>query len=104
MLLIAAPRAGGALFGIPAADPALPYLRALGFRDLALALYLAGHVLRGDRGGLRLVLVASALIPVCDVVLVAAHQGLSAWLNLLLHVAGAAALLGTAALLRDAGR
>jgi hypothetical protein len=95
ILFVAAPAVAASVFGIPApVGPAEAYIRAIGFRDLALALYLAGLAAWSTRGALSLVLGASVLIPVCDIALVALVSGPS--LSLLLHAAAGACLAGLA--------
>ena len=91
LLFVAAPRWGAALFGIPAPEgPGLAYVRAIGFRDLVLALYLVALTLFASRRALRLVLGLTTIIPACDVVLVAAVTGVSSPGHLALHGASAA--------------
>jgi hypothetical protein len=102
VVIIAVPRWGVALFGIPAPDgPALAYVRAIGFRDLALALYLIALTLVGSRRALSAVLALTVVIPACDLALVAAQTGLAAPAHLALHGASAA---GFAALALWIGR
>ena len=85
-LFVAAPALGAAVFGIPAPDGAgLAYVRALGLRDLALGLYLAGLVLFSSRRAVGVVLGATVVIPVGDALLVLAREGLSSPGHLLLH-------------------
>ena len=101
LVFVLAPAPASALFGIPASEAAHPYVRALGFRDLALALYLFGLLIWASRRALRIVLGASVLIPACDVVLVASVTGLSHPLSLSLHAGAGACLAGLAFWLRD---
>jgi uncharacterized protein DUF4267 len=85
-LFVAAPALGAAVFGIPAPDgPGLAYVRALGLRDLALGLYLLGLVRFCSRRAVGVVLAATVVIPVGDVLLVLAREGLSSPGHLLLH-------------------
>jgi hypothetical protein len=85
-LFILAPVWGAALFGIPAPEGlGQAYLRAIGFRDLALGFYIAALTLFSTRRALVIVMCVTVLIPVCDVVLVAAVRGLSSPGHLLLH-------------------
>jgi len=85
-LFILAPRWGATLFGIPAPeDRGLAYVQAIGFRDLALALYIIGLALFSSRRALSTVLAFTVLIPVGDVGLVAAVTGLSSPGHLALH-------------------
>ncbi|NNM74804.1 DUF4267 domain-containing protein [Enterovirga aerilata] len=93
LCFVAAPRLGAVIFGIEAAEPAaLAYVRAIGFRDLALALYIFGLAAAASRRALSLVLAASLVIPACDIALVLSVAGWSAMPQLLIHLAGAAAL------------
>lgn len=87
ILFVAAPEPAANVFGIPAHRAAHPYIRALGFRDLALALYLAGLVWTANVGALKVVLGASVLIPICDVALILTHAGWSAIGSIALHAA-----------------
>lgn len=97
LVIIAVPRPASILFGIAAeGEAALAYVRALGFRDLALSLYLLvlpGTSLRASRRLLGL----SAVIPAGDFALVLAESGFSTLLPLLLHAASGIVLLILAA-------
>ena len=85
-LFVAAPAPGAAVFGIPVSDgPGLTYMRALGLRDLALGLYLLGLALFSSRRAVGVVLAATVAIPVGDMLLVLAREGLSSPGHLLLH-------------------
>ncbi|WP_046868685.1 DUF4267 domain-containing protein [Microvirga massiliensis] len=89
-LFILVPIAGAALFGIPAPEGiGQSYLRAIGFRDLALGLYIAGLTLFATRSAVVIVLAVTVLIPLCDIVLVAIARGLSSPGHLLLHAGSA---------------
>lgn len=95
-LLILAPAAGSRLFGLPAeGDPALAYVRALGVRDLALALWLL-VLPRLSLGAARALVGLGAVIPAGDLLLLLAERGLSAPGPLLLHTASGLALLALA--------
>jgi hypothetical protein len=95
LLFVVAPQIAASVFGIAAPPgPGEAYIRAIGFRDLALALYLAGLAAWSTRGALSLVLGASVLIPICDIALVALVSGPSP--SLLLHAAAGACLAGLA--------
>ncbi|MFC3124264.1 DUF4267 domain-containing protein [Pseudoroseomonas globiformis] len=95
-VFIAAPPLGATLFGIPADnDQARAYLRALALRDLALGLYLGGLLRFGSRRGLGVVLVATVVIPLGDLLLVLSWQGPVSPLHLLLHAGSAAVTGGT---------
>ena len=96
-----APRFGAWLFGIEAAEgSALAYVRALGFRDVALALYIFGLIALGTRRGLSVVLAASLVIPACDVALVLSVSGWSSIGQVFVHLAGAAGLAAVSFWLR----
>jgi hypothetical protein len=91
MLFVLAPVAGAALFGNPAPEGiGQAYLRAIGFRDLALGLYIGALALLATRRALVIVLGITVLIPVCDVALVAVMRGLTSPGHLLLHAGSAA--------------
>ena len=85
-LFVAAPALGAAVFGIPAPDGAgLAYVRAVGLRDLALALYLIGLARFSSRRAAGVVLAATVVLPVGDALLVLAREGPSSPGHLLLH-------------------
>ncbi|GJE48706.1 hypothetical protein GOFOIKOB_1738 [Methylobacterium tardum] len=98
-LFIVSPSAGAAIFGIPAPSgvPA-GYLRAIGFRDVALALYLAGLACFSTRRAVCLVLMASVFIPFCDVILVWMSDSATFW-QIALHGVSGAGLVLIAALI-----
>jgi hypothetical protein len=99
--LCIAPGPGAWLFGIEAADrTALAYVRALGFRDIALSFYIFGLLAIGARRALSLVLAASIVIPACDIALVAALSGTTSARSLMLHLAAAMVLVAVALWLR----
>lgn len=97
LVFIALPRPASSLFGIAAeGGAALAYVRALGFRDVALCLYLlalSGASLRAS----RLLLGLSAVIPAGDFALVLAVSRFSALGPLVLHAASGIVLLILAA-------
>lgn len=96
-LFVAAPTLGAAVFGIPAPEAAAQaYVRALGLRDLALGLYLLGLVLFSSRRAVGVVLAATVVIPVGDVLLVLGREGLSSPGHLLLHGLSAACVAAVA--------
>lgn len=93
-LFITAPALGAAIFGIPAPGGlGDAYLRAIGLRDAALALYLAGLAWAATRRAVCLVLGASTVIPFGDIALVLA-AGTAAWWQIALHGLSAAVLIG----------
>jgi hypothetical protein len=90
VLFLAAPGAGALIYGIPEpAGSGRTALRAIGARDIALALYLAGLALFSTRRAVAIVLGASLVIPACDLTLVA---GSAAWWQVALHALSAGVL------------
>ena len=90
------PPVGSRIFGLPAAPSAMPYVRALAFRDFATAGALS-LLAAGPPGPLRALALSLALIPLGDLNIVARHSGRRAWPSLLLHAISAVALLSVAA-------
>ncbi|MBP0445356.1 DUF4267 domain-containing protein [Roseomonas sp. SSH11] len=106
ILIVAAPRMGAALFGLPAPEgEAIGYLHALGIRDIAFGGYVLALAALSGRRAAGIVLAVTVLIPVSDMVLLVAMRGLSSPLHLLLHGASGV-YIGTGALilLRQAAR
>ena len=100
----AAPQAGAWVFGIgPADGTALAFVRALGFRDIALALYIFGLIAQSAKRALSIVLAASLVIPACDVALVLSVSGFGSVAQVFLHVAAAVGLAGISFWLRAEG-
>ena len=96
-LFIVLPDWGALLFGIePPQGEGLSYVRAIGFRDLALGLYVAGLAVWSNRRALCIVLALTTMIPVTDFALVLALKGLAAIPNLVLHGISDAIFSGTA--------
>lgn len=84
-LFVAAPVPAGAVYGLPTTDEAaLFYVRAIGFRDLALAAYLIGLTLTRQHRALTAVLGATVLIPLGDLALLVSF-GAGRPINYLLH-------------------
>ncbi len=81
-------------------------MRAVGLRDLALALYLLGLACFSSRRAVGIVLGATVVVPVGDVLLVLAREGVSSPGHLLLHgLSGACCAAVALWLLRpEAGR
>jgi hypothetical protein len=108
LLFVALPHGGALLFGIEAPDgEGLAYVRAIGFRDVALGFYIAALAVWSDRTALRIVLAVTVVIPVMDFALVWMHEGSGTSPNLILHGLSAAIFAGAAACLgrrRRAGR
>jgi hypothetical protein len=97
LLVLFAPRAGAALFGIP--EPpgqGLAYVIAIGLRDLAFGLYLFALTRLAPRRTVGVILGITVLIPVGDVMLVAAERGFAAS-HLLLHAASGLVLAAASA-------
>lgn len=94
VFFLAAPGPGAALFGLPAPGAeALAWVRTVALRDLALGLYLAGLWRLGGRRGLGVVLAATVVIPLGDMLMVFLwHGGATPWL--LPHAASALATAG----------
>jgi hypothetical protein len=91
------PRLGAAIFGLPAPDgPAVAWLAVVGVRDLVFGSYVIGLALLASRHALGLVLALTALIPVSDIFILLAVTGLASPMQLLLHLASAAAVAATA--------
>jgi len=95
LLFILAPRAGAALFGLPAPEGAgFGYLPAIGLRDLAFGFYLLILSFTATRRVLGLIFAATVIIPIGDVIIVGMERGFDAVLNLLLHGLSAAVMAG----------
>jgi hypothetical protein len=106
LLFLFAPRAGAALFGLPAPEGmSLGYIVAIGLRDLAFGLYLLILSLVSTGRVLGLIFGATVLIPIGDVAVVAAERGFDSPGHLLLHGASAAAMAAASVwLLRQASQ
>ena len=102
LMILTAPRAGAWCFGLPADRRALPFVRALAFRDLGLAAIFALVGRRSRPGQIGAVALGAAVIPGLDALLVARRRGGRAAPALVLHATSGLALL--AAALRDRGR
>ncbi|KLK94994.1 hypothetical protein AA309_00635 [Microvirga vignae] len=93
LLFLLAPPAGSALFGLPAPDGgSFGYLPAIGLRDLAFGLYLLILSFTATPRILGLIFAATLVIPIGDLIIVAAVRGSDAILNLLLHGVSAAVM------------
>lgn len=93
-LFTVSPPTGAVIFGIPApSGVSVGYLRAIGFRDVALAFYLAGLACFSTRRAVGLVLIASVFIPFCDVILVWMSGSAAFWQIALHGVSGVALVL-----------
>ena len=99
-LFVAAPAPAAVIYGLPTSDAAaLFYVRAIGFRDLALASYLLGLTLTRQHRALAIVLAATLLIPVGDLALLAS-SGAGRPIHYLLHGASLLCFAGLALWLR----
>ena len=95
LCFVVTPRTGSALFGIPAEGGAAEaYVRAIGFRDLTLGVYISALAWWSCRRALSIVLGATVIIPICDLVFV----GLN-W-HLIVHAASAPCFTALAFLVR----
>ncbi|MET7248294.1 DUF4267 domain-containing protein [Methylobacterium sp. EM32] len=95
-VFLAAPALGALIYGVPEPDGAgRTALRAIGARDAALALYLAGLSLFSTRRAVAIVLAASLVIPACDLALILS-AGTAAWWQVALHGVSAGVLALTA--------
>ena len=99
-LFVFAPRRAADLFGLPAPEgPGQAYISAIGFRDVALALYMIGLTCFASRRAVGILLGLTVLIPVCDILLLAVIGPSSPW-YLLLHAASAACFAALAWMMR----
>jgi hypothetical protein len=107
-LFILAPRAGAALFGLPAPEGeavVIAWLAVVGLRDLVFGLYLVVLALLATPRALGAVLGTTVLIPLGDVlILLIVRGGEVAAGHLLVHLASAGVLAGAAALTLRGGR
>lgn len=95
-LFIMRPEQAAAVFGLESRDSAsLFYVRAIGFRDLALAAYIVGLSLAGERRALFIVLIGTLVIPVSDMMLLA-WSGAGASVCYVLHGASLLCFAGLA--------
>jgi Domain of unknown function (DUF4267) len=99
-LLVAAPRWGGAVYGLPAPEGETAAWPAIvGIRDLVFGLYLLALAVTASRRALAVVLGVTVLIPVGDVLLLLVVRGGDVPPgSLLLHLASAGVLAAAAAL------
>jgi hypothetical protein len=101
-LFVLRPADGAALFGIALEAPGEAfYVRAVGFRDLALAVYLAGLTLAGERKGLVVLLWATPVIPAGDMLLLASAGAAAPYY--LLHLGSMACFAALAWWVRRSG-
>ncbi|MCF4125481.1 DUF4267 domain-containing protein [Methylobacterium sp. SyP6R] len=84
-VLLATPALGALIYGVPEPEGiGRTYLRAIGARDAALALHLAGLSLLSTRRAVMIVLAGSLAIPACDLALILS-AGTAAWWQVALH-------------------
>jgi hypothetical protein len=101
-LFVAMPVPAASFYGLPTRDPtAMFYVRAIGFRDLALACYLLGLALTGRLRALALVLIVTLIIPIGDLLLLAS-AGTGRRVHYLLHGASLLCFAGLALWIRRA--
>ena len=103
-VFIASPRAGAAVFGLPAPEGhGAAWVAVVGLRDLAFGGYVLALALFSTRRAVGVVLGTTVLIPLGDVLVLLAVRGFSSPGHLLLHLAGAGVMAAAAAwLLRSA--
>ena len=95
-LFVLAPAAGAGFYGLDADAPsALFYVRAIGLRDAALALYLFGLAVAGLRRALAIVAFGTLIIPAGDILLLAA-SGAGKPVHYLLHAGSLLCFAGLA--------
>ena len=84
-LFILVPIAGGVVYGLEAHTASgLFYIRAIGLRDLAVAGYIVGLTVVGQRPALAILLALTTVIPAGDLLLLGLG-GTAAVLNYVLH-------------------
>lgn len=99
-LFVLAPASAATIYGIDAASSSgLFYVRAIGFRDLALSAYLFGLTFARQHRGLSIVMFATLIIPVGDIILLAA-SGRALPVHYLLHAASFLCFAGLGSWLR----
>ncbi|WP_267433444.1 DUF4267 domain-containing protein [Sphingomonas sp. GM_Shp_1] len=70
LFFLTMPQMGASFYGVPTRDvAATTFVRAIGLRDVALALYLLGLTLSARWRALTIVLTATLVIPVGDIAL-----------------------------------
>jgi len=95
-MFVAYSRAAADFYGIASHDrAALFYVRAIGFRDLALAAYLLGLSALGGRRALAIVLAATIVIPMGDIALLIL-SGTARAIHFILHGASLLCFAGLA--------
>jgi hypothetical protein len=96
VLFVFAPAPAAMFYGIDAGSSSgLFYVRAVGFRDLALASYLFGLTLARQFRALSIVMLSTLLIPAGDILLLAA-SGRAQPIHYLLHAASFLCFAGLA--------
>ncbi|WP_322965385.1 DUF4267 domain-containing protein [Sphingomonas fuzhouensis] len=101
LVFILTPKAGAAIHGVAGDGPGmLLYVRAVGFRDLALSAYLIGLAYAGSVRGLTILGAATVVIPISDTALLILSP-CSPGLHYVLHASSALCLAAMAILGRD---
>lgn len=96
-VFIISPRLGAAIFGLPAPEGvALAWLAVVGARDLVFGGYALALALLSTRRAVGVVLGATALIPLADILILLSVEGLALPAHLLLHLASAVIVAATA--------
>lgn len=104
ILFVSAPVPAARFYGIDAGSPAgLFYVRAVGFRDVALATYLFGLTLARQFRALSIMMFATLVIPVGDIFLLAASGGAQP-IHYCLHAASLLCFAGMACWTRRSAR
>lgn len=95
-LLILAPMEGARVYGLQTyTASALFYIRAIGLRDLALASYMLGLTVAGQRRALPLILALTPIIPAGDLLLLG-FAGTTSVFHYVLHGTSLAVFAGLA--------
>jgi hypothetical protein len=98
LVFILSPGLGAEIFGLPAPEgAAAAWLAVVGARDLVFGGYVLGLSLLATRRAVGVVLAVTVLIPVADITVLLAVQGLDAPARLLPHLVSAAVVAATAA-------
>ncbi len=95
---ILAPPVGAAIFGLQVpAGPGAAWLAVVGLRDLVFGGYVFALALLSSRRSVGVVLGTTALIPLGDILILLAVEGVTSPGHLLLHLVSACAVAATAA-------
>ncbi len=97
-IFILAPRLGAAIFGLPAPEGASAvWVAVVGTRDLVFGGYVLVLATLSTRRAVGVVLGVTALIPLGDILILLAVEGVASPWHLLLHLASAGVVAATAA-------